>query len=137
MTSTDTRTPSGESVGDIRCITKRATSSTQIISLEPRVSTVVNACGAVILRYIRRSGLAQTLHKSIARSSAGSAVHNHLLNLTAGARILDHAAGIAGAGACVILHQSWVLDRPRGSNNAYATVGFLHDDGEDETCIYA
>jgi hypothetical protein len=52
MTLTRTRTPPSESVGNIRSITKCTTSSTQIISVETRVTAIVNAGSAVVLRDI-------------------------------------------------------------------------------------
>jgi hypothetical protein len=52
MTLTRTRTPPSKSISNIRCITERTTSSTQIVSMEARIPSIVNSGSAVVLRDI-------------------------------------------------------------------------------------
>lgn len=35
----------------------------------------------------------------------------------------------------MVLHQTWILDAVVGGDDAHASVGFLHDDGEDEAGV--
>lgn len=80
-----------------------------MVAIEP---TIVNARSTVILAVIRDGSFRKTLNQAIARSRAGGAIDNHLLNLRRRTRILDHAAGIAGARAGVVLHETRVGDTP-------------------------
>lgn len=137
MTSSGPRAPAGKSVGDIAGIAEGAASSVQVIGIVASGAAIVDSGRAVVLADVLDIGLLQTLHQSIARSRALGAVLDHLLNLRVRARVLDHAAGVAGAGAGVVLHETGVLDRPRGRDDAHAAVGFLHDDCEDEAGVDA
>jgi hypothetical protein len=56
--------------------------------------------------------------------------------LAGGAGVLDRAV-VAGSGAVVRLHESWVADAVVGGWGADTTVAFLHHDGEDEARVDA
>lgn len=100
-------------------------------------TTVVDASSTVVHANICNIRLFETLHKAIARSSAFSTINNHLFDFRRRTRVLDHAARVASAAASMILHESRILDTPRGGNNTDTAVGFLHHDSEDEARVHS
>jgi hypothetical protein len=106
------------------------------ISTRGNGAGVVDARGFVVHRDVRDARLGKTLFEAVAAGCACGSVLNHLRDLAAGAGVYD-AGVVAGSCAIVRLHEAWVADAVVGGWCSYASVAFLHDDGEDKAGVDA
>lgn len=128
--------PTSDTVGDIRGVAVGCAARAEVAGGVDG-ARVVGARGLVVLG---RSGAGLSLKallETIARGGSSGAVGDHLLDGGGGAGSCQAAVRIAGALACVALHETGVQNAVVGGLHANAALAFLHNNCKDESSVDA
>lgn len=128
--------PAQETVGNIGGIAVSSHTITEV-SARSNGTGVVDTGSLVVLADIRSTTFSKTLLQAITRGSTSDTISDHLGDLGLRAGVLHIASVVAGAGAVVILHQTWVANSVVGCWCANTAIAFLKHDGEDESSVDA
>lgn len=122
--------PANETVGNVSGIAVGGNAAVEV-AIGGDGTGVVDTRSLVVLVDVLAAGLLDSPLETDLAVETGT-IRNHALDLIVGAGDNTLAAGVARALALEGLHESRVVEAVVGGRGANASLGLLHDNGEDE-----